>query len=61
MKRLMVTHALRFVRSVVFLVGPHNIRSRRAVEKVGGVLDGTRANGVGQECGVYRIVAPPSA
>ncbi len=61
MKRLMVTHALRFVRSVVFLVGPHNIRSRRAVEKVGGVLDGTRANGVGQECVVYRIVAPPSA
>src|ERR671936_755412 len=33
MKRLMLGHAFRFVNSVVFLVGPTNFRSRRAVEK----------------------------
>src|SRR5438045_141320 len=38
MKRLMLEHAFRFVDSVVFLIGPDNIRSRRAVEKIGGVL-----------------------
>ena len=29
-------HAFRFVNSVVFLVGRHNLRSQRAVEKIGG-------------------------
>src|SRR4051794_466356 len=33
MKRLMVDHALRFVRTVVFLVGPKNFRSQRALAK----------------------------
>src|SRR5437773_3848796 len=33
MKRLMLRHAFRFVKSVVFLIGPHNLRSQRAVEK----------------------------
>jgi len=37
MKRLMLTHALRFVRRVVFRVGPNNRRSRRALEKIGAV------------------------
>jgi RimJ/RimL family protein N-acetyltransferase len=36
MKRLMLSHAFRFVNSVVFLVGPHNFRSQRAVERIGG-------------------------
>ncbi len=57
MKRLMLTHAFRFVESVVFLVGPENVRSRRAVEKIGGVLDGTRPNAVGRDSVVYRIKA----
>ena len=57
MKRLMLTHAFRFVESVVFLVGPDNMRSRRAVEKIGGVLDGSRPNGVGRDSVVYRINA----
>lgn len=35
MKRLMLTHAFRFVRRVVFRVGPNNRRSQRALEKVG--------------------------
>jgi N-acetyltransferase len=46
MKRLMLRHALRFVKRVVFLVGLQNWRSQRAMEKIGGVRAGTRfANG----------------
>ena len=35
MKRLMLTHAFRFVRRVVFRVGPNNRRSQRALKKIG--------------------------
>jgi RimJ/RimL family protein N-acetyltransferase len=35
MKRLMLAHAFRFVRRVVFRVGPLNRRSQRALEKIG--------------------------
>jgi N-acetyltransferase len=37
MKRLMLEHAFRFVDSVRFLVAEQNLRSRRAVEKLGAV------------------------
>jgi N-acetyltransferase len=37
-KRLMLDHIHRFVRTVVFTVGEANVRSRRAMEKIGGVL-----------------------
>lgn len=37
LKRLMLDHAFRFVKRVIFRVGPHNIRSQRAMEKIGGV------------------------
>lgn len=57
MKRLMLRHAFRFVESVVFLIGPHNLRSQRAVEKIGAVRDGLRPNGTGRESFVYRINA----
>jgi N-acetyltransferase len=57
MKRLMLNHAFQFVDNVVFLVGPQNVRSRRAVEKIGGVLVGTRPNETGRESVVYRITA----
>jgi RimJ/RimL family protein N-acetyltransferase len=57
MKRLMLDHAFRFVRSVVFLVGPENYRSQRAVEKIGGVRDGSRPNAIGRESFLYRITA----
>ena len=39
LKRLMLRHAFRFVASVVFMVSPENLRSRRALEKIGGVLE----------------------
>ena len=38
MKRLMLEHALRFVERVDFRVGDTNLRSRRAMEKIGGRL-----------------------
>ncbi len=37
-KRLMLAHAFRFVSTVVFWVGETNFRSRRSMEKIGGVL-----------------------
>jgi RimJ/RimL family protein N-acetyltransferase len=57
MKRLMLRHAFRFVNSVIFLVGPHNFRSQRAVEKIGGVRAGSRLDGTGRESLVYCIEA----
>ena len=57
MKRLMLGHAFRFVNNVVFLVGPLNLRSRRAVEKIGGTPVGTRPVESGLESVVYRITA----
>lgn len=40
MKRLLLDHAFRFVESVIFIVGPNNIRSQKAMEKIGGVREG---------------------
>jgi N-acetyltransferase len=57
MKRLMLRHAFRFVNSVVFLVGPQNLRSQRAVEKIGGVRVGSRPDAGGRESIVYQITA----
>ena len=54
LKRLMLDHAFKFVESVIFKIGPTNFRSRRAVEKIGGVLVREQdSNGV--EPVVYRI------
>ncbi|CUS45819.1 MAG: GNAT family N-acetyltransferase [Pseudomonadota bacterium] len=38
MKRLMLTHAFGFYDTVIFRIGDENFRSRKAVEKIGGVL-----------------------
>jgi RimJ/RimL family protein N-acetyltransferase len=56
MKRLMLDHAFRFVDRVVFHVGPENWRSRRAVEKIGGVFAGRYTHPVGREVVVYEIL-----
>jgi RimJ/RimL family protein N-acetyltransferase len=42
MKRLMLNHAFQFVETVVFVVGVENLRSQKAVEKIGGILTGRR-------------------
>jgi RimJ/RimL family protein N-acetyltransferase len=55
MKRLMLRHAFRFVENVILLVAPDNIRSQRAVEKIGGVRAGTRRDAGGRESYLYRI------
>lgn len=57
MKELMLRHAFRFVNSVVFLIGPQNFRSQKAVEKIGAVRAGSRPDGRGGESFVYQITA----
>jgi RimJ/RimL family protein N-acetyltransferase len=57
MKQLMLQHAFTFVRNVVFLIGPQNTRSQKAVEKIGGVRIANRVNTLGADCVVYRISA----
>jgi RimJ/RimL family protein N-acetyltransferase len=57
MKDLMLRHAFQFVDAVVFLVGPQNFRSQKAVEKIGGVRAGSRLNSAGRDSFVYRITA----
>jgi RimJ/RimL family protein N-acetyltransferase len=55
LKSLMLAHAFRFVRNVVFLVSPANLRSQRAVEKIGGVRVGFRPDAGGRESILYRV------
>ena len=57
MKRLMLLHAFRFVSRVVFLVGVQNLRSQRAVEKIGAVRLGSRPDAAGRDSYVYEITA----
>jgi RimJ/RimL family protein N-acetyltransferase len=61
LKRLMLDHAFRFVDHVVFLIGPENWRSRRAIEKVGGTYLEMRPDGRGGGSCVYRVSAPRHA
>ncbi len=58
MKRLMLAHAFRFVRRVVFLVALDNVRSQRAVEKIGGVRIGARPDAEGRASWLHAIDAP---
>ena len=60
MKQLMLRHAFRFVKSVVFLVGPENLRSQRALETIGAVRAGSRSDESGWESFVYQITASRS-
>jgi len=41
LKSLMLDHAFRFVDRVVFVVGETNLRSQKALEKIGATLIGT--------------------
>jgi RimJ/RimL family protein N-acetyltransferase len=59
-KRLMLDHAHRFVGSVVFVIGENNLRSRRAIEKIGGLLQAgrtERGNGARPAGHVYYSIA----
>lgn len=58
LKRLMLEHAFRSLRSVVFRVHSENLRSRRAVEKLGATLFATEIDPLGRgENVVYRLSA----
>ncbi len=56
-KKLMLEHAFRFVDRVVFLVGLENVRSQRAVEKMGAARIGQRPDAGGRASYVYEIAA----
>jgi RimJ/RimL family protein N-acetyltransferase len=63
MKALMLEHAFRFAYRVVFIVGPDNWRSRKALEHIGAVLTdrwepGTNAEGAAIQLVVYEILRP---
>jgi len=55
MKQLMMRHAFRFVDHVIFVVGPRNLRSQKAVEKIGGVRVGLRMDANGQDNFVFSL------
>lgn len=61
-KKLMLDHAFRFVDQVLFHVGEHNLRSRRAMEKLGAELIGMEEVAYFGESvklnAVYRITKP---
>lgn len=57
MKRLMLSHAFRFVHRVIFLIGLENIRSQRATERIGGVRVDTRPDANGHDSYVYQITS----
>lgn len=57
MKHLMLKHAFQFVNTVVFLIGPQNFRSQKAIEKIGGQRAGTRLDSAGRESFLYQIAA----
>ncbi|MGI9077874.1 MAG: GNAT family N-acetyltransferase [Gemmatimonadaceae bacterium] len=58
MKDLMLRHAFRFVQSVIFLIGPENFRSQKAVEKIGAVRVGSKTDDTGRESVVFQLTAP---
>ena len=47
MKQLLLNHAFKFVESVVFFVGEANVRSQKAMEKVGAIKVGTATRAYG--------------
>ena len=55
MKRLMLSHAFKFVDNVIFIIGITNLRSQRAVEKIGGVRIGAKTDPNGRENVIFRI------
>jgi N-acetyltransferase len=55
MKQLMLLHAFQFVSSVNFIIGARNLRSQKAIEKIGGVRVGSRVDKNGRDNYVYQI------
>lgn len=55
MKRLMLDYAFGYIERVVLLVAPGNIRSQRAIEKIGAVPAGVRTNRHGRQGLCYEV------
>lgn len=62
LKKLMVNHALKFVKTTYFQVGVLNLRSQRAMEKIGGINTGIREIQVSyappKKSYIYKIESP---
>jgi len=56
MKRLMLDHAFKFVDAVIFRVGVANLRSRRALEKIGAVLTARRVETIRDETIIENVI-----
>ncbi|HEV8412711.1 MAG TPA: GNAT family N-acetyltransferase [Bryobacteraceae bacterium] len=65
MKRLMLDYAFKFVDRVIFLVGIDNIRSQKAMKKIGGILTERRVqrtlHGKSSEFVIFEIRNPNAA
>jgi N-acetyltransferase len=55
MKQLMLRHAFQYVNSVIFIIGARNLRSQKAIQKIGGVRVGSRIDKNGRDNFVYQI------
>jgi RimJ/RimL family protein N-acetyltransferase len=58
MKQLMIQHAFTYVKKVWFHIGPSNIRSRKAIEKIGATYSHEETkvlNGAGQPFVFYKM------
>ena len=60
LKKLMLDHAFRFVDRVVFVVGAKNVRSQRALQKIGATLAGKKdvpaRDGSNSPCLVFSLL-----
>jgi RimJ/RimL family protein N-acetyltransferase len=55
MKRLMLQHAFQYVDRVLFYIGSQNMRSQRALEKIGGVHIASKSDDNGEMSFIYEI------
>jgi RimJ/RimL family protein N-acetyltransferase len=55
MKNLMLRHAFRFVNRVIFVIGTTNIRSQKAVERMGAIRSDRRLDGPRRDSYVYEL------
>ena len=54
----MLEHAFKSVDRVIFVIGAGNVRSQRAVEKIGAVRAGTRIDARLGDSWVYELTPP---
>lgn len=57
LKDLMLRHAFQFVETVVFYVGPNNLRSQKAMARIGGIRTAARTDPRGNDSAVFAITA----